>query len=406
MSPVSFMVVNTGRAASRAFYLNLKRQPGVMAFNRFHLDWAVRMYVKRNAAGPLKKLIDGYRVFQTLVGDEAALGLVFHAARRRFNYPLDHPRNEKTLRFLRDRLNLKTIFFPVRDPKRLFLSELNRSLAGHAGDWSFEKRPGNWRSSVTLEELSRLGDRPSIPSCDSVERFAVDDEEISSLTKSLSERTGKIYSLFRLFKKVFPDVYFVDYEDFLQRPQETYERMAQVAGFRFEDPSLAHTKLYGLANRILVYNPVRLCWSGSRPRLLAGRGGRHAVRYRFELSGVLELCDDWGYYDVLEVDCSGPLGEIEADLGERLCMGVHVGDSVKCPALSVEVLRHPGFAGRLLEGVAPSFVEHYKRTKGFFADSVYLREVPEQAYATFWKENQTEYEQLWTALEKGQLHRL
>jgi len=400
------MVVNTGRAASRAFYLNLKRQPGVIAFNRFHLDWAVRMYVKRNAAGPLRKLIDGYRVFQSLGGDGTSLGLVFHSARRRFNYPLDHPRNEKTLRFLRDRLGLTTIFFPVRDPKRLFLSELNRSLAGHAGDWSFEKRPGAWPSLVTLEELNRLGDRRSISTDESLEPFSVDDEQISSLTRSLSERTGKIYSLFRLFKKVFPEVYFVDYEDFLERPQQTYERMAQVAGFRFEDSSLVHTKLNGLANRILVYNPVRVCWSGSRPRLLAGRGGRHAVRYRFELSSVLELCDDWGYYDALAVDCSGPLAEVEADLGQKLCMGIHVGESSKCPVLSGEVLRHPGFASRLLDGVAPVFVEHYMRTKHFFSKAVYLREVPEQAYAMFWKENQAEYEQFWSALEKGQMHRL
>jgi hypothetical protein len=227
------------------------------------------------------------------------------------------------------------------------------------------------------------------------------------MARDISQRTGKIYSLFRLFEKVFGDgVHYIDYQEFLAHPAEIYRRMAAVAGFRFEDPSLVDTRVNGLSNRLLVYNPVRVVLEHGSRRLLRGRGGQDTVRYRFELSQVLPLCDDWGYYDVLDANCSGPLREIEADLGNELCLGINVDDAHAAPGVMREVLRHPGFADRVLHGVAPLFVENYKRTKRFFEQEVHLREIPEPVYDVFWKENRSEYEEFQEALERGQVNRL
>ena len=205
------MVVNTGRAASRAFYLTLRGQPGVVAFNRYVLDKAVRMYIKRNLTAPLRKLVDGYDAFRTVRGEDAQLALVFHAARRRFNVPYDDPRNEKVLRVLRDQLGLKTVFFPVRDPKKLVLSELNRHLSGQVGDWRFAHRKGNWRESFTLAELAAVREAPPARVDFEPETATVSMDDMLGMARDFSAKTGKIHSLFRMFHKVFgDDVHYID----------------------------------------------------------------------------------------------------------------------------------------------------------------------------------------------------
>ena len=63
-------------------------------------------------------------------------------------------------------------------------------------------------------------------------------------------------------------------------------------------------------------------------------------------------------------------------------------------------------AERLLERASPSFVNSYMKTKDFFKNELYLREAPSRLYDLFWKENGPEYERFWTAVEKGEVHRL
>ncbi|MHC4990051.1 MAG: hypothetical protein ACYTGC_03635, partial [Planctomycetota bacterium] len=84
---MSFMVINTGRTASRAFYLNLSRQPGVLAFNRYAVDHVVRSYIERKRTRPLEQLGDGYDRFRMIHGPDAMLAIVFHAVRLRLNVP-------------------------------------------------------------------------------------------------------------------------------------------------------------------------------------------------------------------------------------------------------------------------------------------------------------------------------
>ena len=77
---------------------------------------------------------------------------------------------------------------------------------------------------------------------------------------------GKVHALFQLFRRVFDDVRFVDYEDLLARPVETYARMAALGGLAFDDPSLAHTKLNSLSNRLLLANPIQVACPGPARR--------------------------------------------------------------------------------------------------------------------------------------------
>ena len=145
---MSFLMVNTGRTASRAFHLNFKLQPGVVTSSRYELDLAAKRYFGWRLRAPLDKLIGGYRMSRAPLHGGAVSGLVFHGACNRLLYPYDQPRNVQFLSILRDGLGIDKVFFPVRDPKTLFLSQLNHSLASRVGGMHFDKRRGikpSWR---------------------------------------------------------------------------------------------------------------------------------------------------------------------------------------------------------------------------------------------------------------------
>jgi hypothetical protein len=392
---MSFLVVNTGRAASRAFYLNLKRQEGVLSLSRYALDGAIKRYLRKNRAARLRRFVKAYQLSRELLGRDVVPGLVLHDY-----FPIDHPRIKKALEFLRDELSIETVFFPVRPPRGFVRSQLNRSLADRAGDWAFDQTQGAWRSSYTLEDLAALARRPADPPGPIADVPAFDAEELRAMALAFAKSTGKVHSLFRLFQSVFSDVRYVDYEDFVEHPSETFRRMAAVGGFRFEDESLVHVKLNSLVNRLLSYNPI--CVIHPRTSRFPRRHRPH-VRYRFELSDVLPLCDDWGHYEKLEVDCSEYLGPIEADFGSRLAVGISLEDVRNYSDLEGELLRDPGFVGRMLQGVAPIFVQNYARSREFYRERLYLREIPESVFEAFWEENGAEYEALRDARDRGEL---
>ena len=189
---MSFIVVNTGRAASRAFYLNLKRQQGVVTLSRKELDRALRDAVDHQRSDALRALTDAYRLGCSARAGAIA-GLVLHGARRALLTPYDHPNNVKTLARLRDELDIGTVFFVVRDPRTMILSELNRMLAKRVGDWSFDRTAGSWRDVFSLADLAHLQREPPTPLGPIVNVPAPDADQLRAMIQDAGERSGRIF---------------------------------------------------------------------------------------------------------------------------------------------------------------------------------------------------------------------
>ena len=51
---------------------------------------------------------------------------------------------------------MNTIFFPVRDPNKVFKSEMNRQLARIVGDWSFPIGLNGWKKRWRLNQCKEL----------------------------------------------------------------------------------------------------------------------------------------------------------------------------------------------------------------------------------------------------------
>ena len=51
---------------------------------------------------------------------------------------------------------MDTIFFPVRDPDKVFKSEMNRQLARIVGDWSFPPGLNGWQKKWSLNQCNEL----------------------------------------------------------------------------------------------------------------------------------------------------------------------------------------------------------------------------------------------------------
>ena len=287
---MSFMIVNTGRAASRAFYLNLRAQTEVLSFSRDQFDQAVTDFITAQSTAGLESIAAAIDAAATIDDSAPTVGLVFHGVRPRLGFPFESQQHIELLTFVRDRIGIDTIFLSVREPADVLRSEMNRRLAAMVGDWAFPDIGMGWAASFTPSDISALRGWP-IPQPLEIETDL--DVGYQAMATQIAERSGKVASLFGLFASVFLHVHLVSYEDFVESPAHTFDRMAALAGFAFDTPALVGTPLNGLTNRFLVYNPITLD---------LGPGRR--VRFRFEVEGVIGLCDDWGVHLPLDVDTS------------------------------------------------------------------------------------------------------
>ena len=357
---VSFVVVNTGRAASRAVHLNLRAQPGLSGCSRYHLDEIVTAFIDRGSLDPL----------DALAGDLGArlngvLGFVFHGVRPRLAFPFDDPRNLAVLRALRDRLGIETAYLVVREPRQVLHSELNRQLALVAGDWRFPA--SSWRSVVQEHELGRAAAGPIEP----IDTEGVAAQDLGSLAEDIAGRTGKVGSLYRLFDSVFADVVVIPYDLLADNPGAVFDAMAARSGFGMVDRQLVGVRLNGLANRLLVYNPFQLVVDG------------RALRLRFEMEPVIGRCDDWGTHTPLRIE-SGP---VLADMAARFDLPVGLGvDTVDLESASPHQrnrLSAPDFEARVVEHVRASFVANFTAAYDAYRHDVYRVEWPEEPWERF-----------------------
>ena len=87
--------------------------------SRYEFDNVAKSFMKRRYSSPLKNLAQ-YRKDELRKKPMACFGIVFHSARRNLLYPLSAKKNIDFLKALKDELKLNTIFFPVRDPDKVF----------------------------------------------------------------------------------------------------------------------------------------------------------------------------------------------------------------------------------------------------------------------------------------------
>lgn len=405
---MSFMVVNTGRAASRAFYLNLKAQPNLLTCSRYEFDRIVTQFINSNRQQALSGLASDIRDSRSLSGGERPWGVVFHGARPRLVYPFNVERNRIFLEAVRDRLGITVVFFPVRDPEDVLLSELNRFLARQVGDWSFPQDAVYWRRPFRAPDLAGAPIDYPVGKSDSRWFSAF---EFETTIRKIALRTGKVMSMLQLFESVFPRVIIIPYEDFLSRPADVFSAMGKEAGFEFQNEKLVFTKLNSLSNRLLVYNPIEFgfgdlnterCKKNWRNLLGNRRRAGDSIKFRFEIEKVITLCDDWGLHESLGFDCSEYLPNVAGDIASGIGLGYRSADFAGLSSSQQSMIMDPRFQEDLVGKIGPLFDNNYVFTKNFYRQ-LYLKEIPENGRRIFREMNGREHELISDALN-GKIH--
>lgn len=391
---MSFMVVNTGRSASRAFYLILNSQPGLIMPSRYALDAAVYVLSKTQSK-LIFRLIIRLCLRAAANGKQVQPGFVFHSPRRWLVDPVESPRNIALLSAIRDVLDVDTVFFPVRLPKSLFLSELNRQMASKVGDWAFPESASGWRRRWNPADLLQCfpWKKGDVESCFAKALVSVN---YSMLAESVNNHTGKMLSLYKLFSTVFNCVRVFRYEDFIKDAELILRKMSVCAGFGFTDLALVHAKLNGLGNRLLVYNRF-LVDSDSlaflkTPRSRYKAPGR-SCRFRFEASSVIPICEDWGCLQRVPVECERAMPEVSRVLQNQPALAV-----LACDGKRLHRTELASIGNRVVEAIAPGFDETFAEVYRAYKEKVYFSELPSDLFQVFSSSQQQEYESLWEAV--------
>jgi|LWDU01.1.fsa_nt_gi hypothetical protein len=413
---MSFMVVNTGRVASQYFYINLKLQQNVIMPSRYQFDHVVKSYIKRRYKKPLYQF-KKYQIQQLEKTPDAAFGIVFHSARRNLIYPLNSNRNINFLTELRDELGLETIFFPVRDPKAVFRSELNRQLARGLGDWSFPEGMNGWRKKWQLSEFA-LHTEQLLPHDDWSNYLPshVDERDLKEISRKFIVETGKIFSLYELFSKIFPIVKIFDYKHLFDSPELVFEKIGHIAGFSLSDRSLVNTRLNGLANRFMLYNTftlvvdnqTRKIWEDTGIQIGEKDGLIHekislkkiiiekqnpftrTCRFKFEIPQVLPVCEDWGRYRQVSLVSNSELRSARKILGSNIAIGAHADDLGNFSHGELDAM-----VKVIHRVICPGFEKNFQIMHEYYQKNVYYKDSPTgDLYKKFWKNCEHEYEKM------------
>jgi hypothetical protein len=188
--------------------------------------------------------------------------------------------------------------------------------------------------------------------------------DFAALANDISKRTARSRALHRLFTDVFDRVIPIDYRQIVDDPRSVFQTIADEAGFEFTDDRLIGTKLNGLDNRLMIYNPFVV--GLSRP-----------VRFRFEASPAIELCEDWGSYRSLDVDCS-TLGEIADRVGNSIGVGISVTDEAALTVEDRELISSADFLGSVLPHAAGIHLASHRFTADVYRNNVYRTALPDE----------------------------
>ncbi len=406
------MVVNTGRVASQYFYINLKLQPNIIMPSRYQFDFITKSFIKRRYHYPLKKLIK-MKDHELSKRPSLCLGIVFHSARRNLVYPLNSQRNSDFLKALRDDLELNTIFFPVRDPNKVFKSEMNRQLARIVGDWSFPLGLNGWQKKWSLNQCNEL--KKQDLNHDGLTEFLpqkIDHKNLKEISKNFIINTAKIFSLYDLFDKIYDNVRVFEFEHLLNDPENVFKSMAEEKGFSFTDFSLINAKLNSLPNRFLLYNNFTLevdsetqkCWNdmgiskkikfgfkqkSPLKRLLIDKQNPfvRSCRIKFEIPEVMSVCEDWGNYEQIGLVTERTMPVTCNAVNANIAIGMHSDD---VPIFTSKEIRDMVKTIHLV--ICPRFDKNFKILFNYYKNNVYAKKIPNgDFYNAFKMQNDQEF---------------
>tara|TARA_B100000242_G_scaffold288606_1_gene257074 strand:+ start:109 stop:1389 length:1281 start_codon:yes stop_codon:yes gene_type:complete len=409
---MSFMVVNTGRVASQYFYINLNLQPNILMPSRYQFDYITKSFIKRRYHYPLNKLV---KIKKNELSKRPGLcfGIVFHSARRNLVYPLNSQKNVDFLKILRDDLALNTIFFPVRDPNKVFKSEMNRQLARIVGDWSFPLGLNGWQKRWRLNQCEEL--KKQDLNHDRLAGFLpqkIDHKILKDTSKKFIINTAKIFSLYNLFDKIYDNVKVFEFEHLFNHPENIFKSMAEEKGFSFTDLSLINAKLNSLPNRFLLYNNFTLevdsetqkCWNGmgiskkikfgfkqksALKRLLIDKQNPfvRSCRMKFEIPEVMSVCEDWGKYEQVGLVPERAMPMTYDAVNAKIAIGMHCDDVPIFTAHEIEDM-----IKTIHSVICPRFDKNFKILFDYYRNHVYLKKIPSgDLYNVFKKQNYQEF---------------
>ena len=406
------MVVNTGRVASQYFYINLNLQPNIFIPSRYQFDYVTKSFIKRRYYYPLKKLI---KIKENELSRRrgSCFGIVFHSARRNLVYPLSSQKNIDFLKVLRDDLELNTIFFPVRDPDKVFKSEMNRQLARIVGDWSFPLGLNGWQKKWSLNQCKELKEQDL--KHDGWAGFLpqkIDHENLKEFSKKFIINTAKIFSLYNLFDKIYDNVKIFEFEQLFNSPKNVFKGMAEEKGFSFTDFSLINARLNSLPNRFLIYNSFILevdsetqkCWTNMGISEESKFGFKHkspfkrffidrqnpfkrSCRIKFEIPEVMSVCEDWGKYEQVGSIPENIMPMTYEVVKTNIVIGMHCDDISAFTANEIKDM-----VKTIHSVICPRFDKNFKILFDYYQNHVYAKKIPRgEFYDAFKKKNYQEF---------------
>ena len=118
------------------------------------------------------------------------------------------------------------------------------------------------------------------------------------------------------------------------------------------------------------------------------------IRFRLEIDGIIEICDDWELYLKLPHDFSDILAPIENDLKAKIVLGINSNYQNKLPAHCHHFFQKARFAEEIANTVLLIFVLNYILVKKIYTSDIYLQKLPESIFKIFMDENSSEYEKI------------
>jgi len=409
---MSFMVLNTGRVASQYFYINLSLQPNIIVPSRYTFDNVVKSFIKRRYKSPLKNLVQ-YRKNELRKNPMSCFGIVFHSARRNLVYPLDSKKNINFLKLLKDELEINTIFFPVREPGKVFKSEMNRQLARIVGDWSFPLGLNGWKKKWSLTYCITLEKQDLIhENCDGFLPHNIDYKNLKESSKNFIINTAKLYSLYNLFDGIFENVKVFEFENLFDSPKKVFKSMGEEKGFLFSDFSLIKMKLNSLPNRFMLYNnfsieidsqaqkkwqkkgistkeKIGIKQKNVLKRMLFDKQNPfiRSCRFKFEIPEVMKVCEDWGKYEQIDLISKDEMPFTHDAIGSRVGIGIHCDDR---PMFNMEEINEMIKTIHIV--ICPRFDKNLKILFNYYRNNVYCKKIPiGDFYDDFKKNNKQEF---------------
>ena len=409
---MSFMVLNTGRVASQYFYINLSLQSNIIMPSRYEFDNVAKSFIKRSYKSPLKNLAQ-YRKDELRKKPFACFGIVFHSARRNLVYPLSAKKNIDFLKALKDELKLNTIFFPMRNPDKVFKSEMNRQMARIVGDWSFPLGLNGWKKKWSLTHCKTLDKKGLIHNdCDDFLPKSINIEKLKASSRNFIISTAKIHSLYDLFNQIFDNVKVFEYEYLFDAPKKIFRSMSEEKGFLFSDFSLTKAKLNSLPNRFMLYNGFSLVidrktqknWQEkgiskkekigikqktSLKRIFFDKQNpfNRSCRFKFEIPEVMKVCEDWGKYEQVDLISKNEMPLTYNAIGATIGIGIHCDDRVM---FNNEEINEMIKTIHLV--ICPRFDKNFKILLNYYRNNVYQKEIPiGDFYNDFKKNNEQEF---------------